>query len=118
MQAELRGMVSPTLPLGPDGVLDNPCDCWVVMTAEIGCEGEPGADCFVFYVTTPAFLQRTLGAGPYQLERGRVIVERFDWKAIENLVRQICSNVRGESWDVIVELLSRHFLWEFEDYRL
>jgi hypothetical protein len=63
MQAELRGLYSPTLPSGPSEAPENPCDRWVVMQADIGHEGGNGADIFTFYVTTPAFLERTLDDG-------------------------------------------------------
>ena len=117
MQAELRSLISITLPSGPTEAPENPRDCWVLMQAAIGYENGDGTDVFDFYVTTPAFLDRTLDDGRNELGRGLVIVKRFDWAAVEELVKRICADVRGDSWDVIVQKLSRTFLWEYEDYQ-
>lgn len=87
------------------------------MQADIGYEGGEGADNFTFYVTTPAFLQRILDTEAYQLGRGLVVVKQFDWKVVEDFAKRLCADVRGESWELIAEVLSRNFLWEFEDYQ-
>jgi hypothetical protein len=117
MQAELRSLFSVSLPSGPNEMPENPRDCWIVMQADIGYEGGEGTDNFTFYVTTPAFLQRIVDTEAYQLGRGLVVVKQFNWTVVEELTRRLCADARGESWLVIAQMLSRNFLWEFEDYQ-
>lgn len=101
MQAELRSLFSPTLPAGSSEAPDNPHDCWVVMQADIGDDYGESADIFTFYVTTPAFLERTLDGERCEMGRGLMVVKRFDWTVVEKLVKEICTVVRGDSWDVL-----------------
>jgi hypothetical protein len=117
MQAELRSLVSPSLPSGLNEAPDNPRDCWVVMQADIGYEGGDGTEIFTFYVTTPAFLERNLDDEGYELGRGLIVVKRFDWAVVEKLIKRICADVQGDSWAVLAQTLSRNFFWEFEDYQ-
>lgn len=117
MQAELRSLISPALPSGPSDAPENPHYCWVVMQATIGHGSGDGADVFTFYVTTPAFLERILDDKGYELGRGLVVINQFDWKVVEELIKRTCANARGDSWETFVQQLSRNFLSEYEDYQ-
>lgn len=80
------------------------------MQAAIGLAGQEGADTFTFYVTTPAFLERTLTDDGYELSRGLVIVRLFDWAVVKAITMRICEDVRGESWEEIARRSQEIFL--------
>ncbi len=114
MKARLDGIYSPDLPSGHAELPANPANCWVVVQADIGVEGESGADCFTMYVTTPQFLDGCLNQVRHQLGRGLVIVAEFDWDVVEQAVKEVCCSVEGECWTELAEKLSRYFLYEYE----
>lgn len=47
---------------------------------------------------------------------GYLIVDRYDWPAIRNLLFASFEAVEGPSWDEVALALSRIAGWEFEDY--
>jgi len=46
-----------------------------------------------------------------------LIVPRFDWDLVEEAIRAICDQARGETWEEVASMIGRYGLWEFEDYQ-
>nr|WP_248305848.1 immunity 8 family protein [Devosia sp. MC1541] len=91
-------------------------DFCVAAEAMIGPDGEDGADIFSFEVCTPKwFYKNRLNSAAFA--RHVVFVSAYDEKAVQNLVVDTVANITGGTWSEIAEKLSRHFRWEYEDYR-
>ena len=94
----------------------DPTDCWVVVQAEIGLEGEEGADLFTFYVCTVTKLRAVLRAEGCLVGRHLLLLERFDWERVERAITRIIDKTEGDTWEEIAGKIGRFGLWEFEDY--
>ena len=110
MKARLDGIYSIDLPSGPPALPETPEHCWIVVQADIGPEGEQGADTFTFYVTTPSFLN-DLGETP---SRSTIVLKRFDWNAVEAEISQRCEKAKGKTWEALARQIEGH--WEFDSY--
>lgn len=90
----------------------------VFIEAIIGVEGGSGEESFGFVVCNPAWLDLSLsGEQSYFWSRARLVMNRYDFKRIEAAVRDLCAGAEAEDWISVARLLSRHTLWEFEDYK-
>ena len=105
---ELRSIHSPDLE--PPQLPPDPLDCDVVFEAVIGPKGIPGEEAFRFLVVTPASFRRA--EGPLW-GRGKLIVERFDWKIIVAAVAELIFRCSRPTWAEAVDAL-RHELVEME----
>ena len=114
---EIRKLFTIDLVGDPPAPPPNPEDFWIVVYASLGATGDPGSDDFIFYVTTPVHLGRTIGMESWQLGRHLIIVNRFNWGTIRAAIQSICDSVEAETWDVAAEQLARHGAWELEDYQ-
>lgn len=115
MKIKLKGIYSPNLPSGYGELPDNPKDCWIVIHADIGVEDELGADCFILYVTTPLFLIKSITTEQFQLGRGLLIVDKFDWDVILDAIDTVCAKAEADSWSDVVSQLSRSFFYEYDE---
>lgn len=91
----------------------DPRCCSVVMTAEIGFEG--GADEFSFTVITPSVLS---GDAETRWGRGYLIVDEFDWDAIERAVTRLLMHADRSTWPDAARELAKEMRWEFDGYTL
>ena len=83
----------------------------------IGPEGEDSADMFGVGVCTVRWLAHHLANEKCVHLTQMLLVENFDIDLIEKKVRELISTSARPTWNECSEALSRHFYWEFTDYR-
>lgn len=115
MRVKLKGIYSPNLPSGYGELPDDPRDCWIVIHADIGVDNEPGSDCFILYVTTPRFLAKSIITERFQVGRGLLIVDEFDWDVVIDAVDSVCMKSGAGLWSDAVNQLSRSFFYEYDE---
>lgn len=105
IQPELRRIDSGDLE--PPALPPDPADCAVRFTALIGAKGSAEEDLFVFTVTTPTYLGRTLG---HTWGRGYLILDVFDWQIIVRAVAQLLAQCAAPTWREVVSELNRELV--------
>jgi len=108
---EVKSITSPDLEEG--SLPENPCNCLVLIEAEIGVRGEKGADIFSFTVVTPS----ALGEANSRWGRGLLIVPRFTWQGVQAALDKLLAHCHGETWDEVSANLNKELHWEFENYQ-
>ncbi|MVW80909.1 immunity 8 family protein [Bordetella sp. 02P26C-1] len=81
----------------------------------IGPECSIGADNFDLSICTPKWLDESLWEP--QWGKGLLIIRKYDFGVIRNLIQNYVDACEGESWHEIAMQLSSVFLWEYEGYR-
>ena len=117
IKAKIDGLFSVDLPDPSTDFPEDPEDCWIIVMADIGLEGSPGADEFTFYVCTPKRLSKVVQHEGFQFGRHLLIVERFDWDTVERAIARICEEATGDTWEQVAKKIGRYGQWEFEDYQ-
>jgi hypothetical protein len=87
------------------------------LTFSIGPVGQEGADNFEVIVTTPKDLQTEYAGKSPAFLRHCILVDNYNFSQILRLMTNYVNSLEAESWEKLVEKLSRVALWEFEDYR-
>ncbi|MHB2019148.1 MAG: Imm8 family immunity protein [Candidatus Xenobia bacterium] len=96
---------------------DDPEDCWVIVTAEVGEAGDEAADNFQFTVVTVRALERAVTQSPFfVLGRHLIVVRAFDWQIVESAIRRAVERAQGRTWEELAGRIGRHGAWEYEDY--
>ena len=87
--------------------------------AEIGVEGEKGADIFYFRIMTPNRLLKMLEEERIIDGRGTFIVNEPDVKSILEIVRleinKILQDCVRETWDEVAKAINRYLQWEYDN---
>jgi hypothetical protein len=115
MRAEIRYLLTPDIEPATF-VPDDPDRFMFLVEMIAGPAGEPGEESFQFEVCTPGWLlERARTHGP-STGRHYVIVDRFDWPALQTYFRKLVAGCQGADWHEVATRLSRYGYWEFEDY--
>lgn len=86
------------------------------LRAEIGVQGEKGAEAFEFEVCSPEWLNAELDRYPL-IHGGRMLItKRFSPTAVEEYVRKQLLHATGPTWETVAAKLGRWSRWEFENY--
>lgn len=117
MKSYLDGICSIDLPSGPPELPDNPHDCWIIIQADIGPEGEEGLDIFTFYVCTVEKLKCGLQSQGFQLGHHLILIERFDWQIVENAIKSILDKLVADNWDQLAAKINEYGEWEYNAYK-
>jgi hypothetical protein len=107
----IRSIISPDLAHGD--LPRDPDDCSVLIEAEIGPAGLPGADVFSFQAVTPKYLTRE--ALP-RWGRGLLIVKHFSWREVEASLQKLLMHAARSDWSSVAAELAKELHWEFEGY--
>lgn len=91
-------------------------DFSITLDLEIGVRGEPGADLFHLYVTSPAWLQRSLAGGGMADGRHTLITTAYGYAKVLAWIDGVLARCAGADWAEISARLARYFAWEYEDY--
>ena len=110
-RAELKGMESYDLP-GLDDEPSDPRNCRIQTTIRVGEVGHEGADNFMLFFVTPAWLADNTDLGDRVL-RYTVVMPEFTWQAAERAARSLTEGVEAESWEEFVGVLSQSAYWEY-----
>lgn len=112
----VREISSIDLSNGPPQLPPDPEDCWIVVQADIGQVDGEEKKTFTFYVCTPKKLS-TIVTHEYKWGLYLIIIERFDWKIVEQAIASICKEVAGETWGEVVTMLVRYGQAEIADLK-
>jgi hypothetical protein len=117
MRAELRHLDSTDAPEGMHAFQPEvPRDFLLLVTAEIGVEGQEGADNFGFLVVGPDWFRSNPPGKGFRWGRHYIVVDSWDPKVVRRAVEDLCRRATGVTWQEIASKLSRFGPWEFEDY--
>lgn len=115
MRAEIRYLHTPDI--APDSfVPDDPERFMFLVQVLAGPAGDQGEESFEFTVCTPGWLHdRAQRDGPTS-GANKVIVNSYDWPALESFFQRLVSRCAGPTWQDVATKLSRFGRYEFEDY--
>lgn len=116
MKAELRRLHSPDV-LDLVSWTPSEKDFGVLIQLMVGPLCGQGEESFDVTVCTVAWLaDRVMRARMLDL-RHHVLVQAYDYHALESFFRKRVSNCSGASWPEVAAHVGRIGKWEFEDYR-
>jgi len=110
--ARLVSLWSPDIDVERDYPVD-PDNFLVNLVAEIGAVGSDGSDAFRFRVCTPKWLSEQTANGGAVWGQGLLVVDTWDVERVRLMLASLCGRIGGETWEAIVEGLSRYVDWEF-----
>ena len=114
MQAELKALYSPDVDPLKDFSPDGPFG--ILVTAVAGPHGADGQESFDFILCTPDWFLGQINS-EFTLGRHYLFVRRYDYRKLENFVREYCSTCTGDTWEEVAGRIGRLGHWEFEDYK-
>lgn len=114
MRAELKSIFGTALPETYISVPEDVTDCWVDIMADIGAVGEQGADTFTFQVVTLKKLQSLLQTEKCLIEPRLIIVQEFDWAAIEAAICSLISKFEAPDWGSLAAKIHLYAAWEYD----
>ncbi len=82
----------------------------------VGPAGEEGEESFDLTVCTAGWLREEARGQKVMDLRHHLLVESFDWPAVEAYVTRRVSGCEGDTWQAVAECVGRIGHWEFEDY--
>jgi hypothetical protein len=93
-------------------------DCFgFPLNLTIGIEGQEGADNFQLMVATPKYIQQTHPNQSAILLRHYLLVFRYDFNEILDVVNNYVRSIDEPTWEQVAEKIGRMAQWEFEDYK-
>ena len=112
VQARVRHIISPDV---ADLVTFRPeADAFaVLLMLLVGPHDGPGEESFDVLVCSPAWLA---AQGEPVIGRHKLVVNDFDFRAIEAFLRRHVESCFGETWSEVGTKVGRIGHWEFEDY--
>lgn len=98
-------------------------NCWVVVHADIGPEGEKApdgsaaTDIFLFYVTTPKKLLEISKDKGYEFGYSLIIVEEYKEDLVRDAIKKLLSEIDGDTWEEVAKKINKYGRWEYDDYK-
>ncbi|HOG50007.1 MAG TPA: Imm8 family immunity protein [Lentisphaeria bacterium] len=83
----------------------------------VGSINHEGGESFCLEVCTPQYLLENFNRDDMIWGRHYLIVFEYNFPKIRKKIDHYFSAINTESWEKIVEMMSRIGLWEFEDYK-
>ncbi|AUI60401.1 immunity 8 family protein [Amycolatopsis sp. BJA-103] len=115
MHAEIRYLHTPDME--PDTYVPDDPDRFLFLVQMLaGPVGEPGEESFDFEVCTPGWLHQQVQQDGLRNGRHHVIVDTFDWPALQTYFQNLVATCTGADWNEVSAKLARYGRWEFEDY--
>lgn len=95
-------------------------DVYLSISVYIGNSSGGAADIFQTLVATPEAIRARMKTHGAALVEGRhsLLVSCYDWNAIREHLEKLVAQAPTTNWERAAGFLSRHLLWEFEDYTL
>ena len=85
------------------------------LTLLIGPAGAEGGHLFQVGICTPTWLAHQLSREPVYCLKNMLHVENFDFSLIKRKITEIVDSSERATWEESVQVLARHFSWEFEN---
>lgn len=118
MKAEIKSIISPDiLNFETFQPIDQENFCFL-LEITVGPRGQSSGDNFSLQVLTPNWLIQNHQKYDVVFARHMLIVFEFDLDAIFKEIKNKIESIEGNSWQEIVDKISRIAQWEFEDYRV
>jgi hypothetical protein len=123
MKAKLKSLHSPDIPDRSQDLADwvgpsEPDLFGLLVEVLIGAQGEEFEHLFSFIVCSPLWLSERLavlgGDPPYIIGHHYIIMARWDYDVLHELLLQFCARSEGPDWRSVTRKLSRYGAWEFE----
>ncbi|WP_163132983.1 Imm8 family immunity protein [Agarivorans sp. Alg241-V36] len=112
LKLEIKSIISPDLDFGKTPM--DPDICAVFIEVEIGERNRESCDIFSFTAITAKFMT----ANPVtSWGRGYLLMESFSWSGVELMLNKLLSFVRAETWDGVVQNLTKELHWEYDNYQ-
>ena len=115
MRAEIRYLHTPDIDPATF-VPDDPKRFAFLVQMIAGPAGAEGEESFDFEVCTPGWLHELIRRDGPVNGRHHVIIDTFNWPALQTYFQKLVSRCQGQDWHEIATKLSRYGHWEFEDY--
>ena len=95
---------------------DDPHNCYVLVQALIGLEGEAGGEVFYFQVCTPSALAQLIPSGKGLSGKSFLFVEVYDYGVVRDAIISICADAArtARNWDEFALAMCRYSDWEYE----
>jgi hypothetical protein len=117
MRAAIRYLHSPDVDDLESFQPADPANFMLLVQVMAGPADGPGEESFDVVVCTPAWLaERVRSNGPV-IGRHHLIVDTYDFTAIEDALTNAVESEEAPSWNELGERLGRIGRWEFEDYQ-
>jgi hypothetical protein len=82
----------------------------------VGPVGQQGEESFDAVVCTPRWIADHLGSDGILVGRHHLLVDRYDFRRLEEFLRQYVARCSGATWEEAATRIGRLAKWEFEDY--
>lgn len=90
-------------------------EVFYLLALSIGMAHEKGADLFYVTIATPEGLKALAPPTPTVMStRAMIVVSEFDWRTIEDCIKDILKKCTAPTWSEAAEHLQRYFAWEFD----
>ena len=96
---------------------DDPSHFSVTMRLICRPADDVGEESFDVTVCSPSWIAQMVEDHRPRLVRHRIVIDRYDWVAIEQYIRQYVNGCSGSGWAEVAAKLARLGHWEFEDYQ-
>lgn len=116
VQAKLKFLHSPDLLDLQHDIPVNPENFLILIQAIVGPIGDAGEEAFDFNVCTPSWIEERLTKDSFLLARHYLIVPRYNYTTIWQVIQKICDRTQGPDWITVANRLGRYGLWKFEDF--
>ena len=118
MRAKLKGLHSPDVNDLKAFEPEKPRDFAILLQAFIGADDSNGEESFDIHVCTPAWLEQECKRVGVVSGRHKLIVEKYNFDAIEMYIRKVCERASGGDWDSVAAVLRELGCWEFDGYQM
>jgi hypothetical protein len=82
----------------------------------IGPKDSEGEEIFSVEVCSHLWFQKNFNREPELIEKGFIVVDKYNYNDIVGLLLEICNSIEGSDWNDIGKQLSKYFYWEFDNY--
>jgi hypothetical protein len=107
----------PTDPVGFVFQPDLPHNFYRRFDVEVGYEDEDTSTTISVAVCTFTWLAHNYSREGPRWGRHLLVVGQYDAQEIKSAIEAQVRDCAGETWDETLKMLSRHFAWEYEDYK-
>jgi hypothetical protein len=117
IQAEVKRLHSPDADDLERYVPDDPVKFGILIQVMAAPRGVDGEESFDVLVCTPSWIADRMAPNEIVVGRHHLLVERYDFAALQQFITQFAERCVGECWDEAAQRLARLGKWEFEDYQ-